>query len=121
MYDCLSLGCAERGLCGTNKCNRWVKYLKDKKMEESKIQRKIISYINTIGYCVKIQSASKSGVPDLLCCVNGRFIALEIKRCCGGITSPLQEYNIQLIQNAGGIAHVVSSLEEVKNILGDKR
>ena len=90
-------------------------------MVESKIQAKIIAYINTIGYCVKVQSASKSGVPDLLCCVDGRFIALEIKRCCGGITSPLQEYNVQLIKNAGGIAHVVSSLEEVKLIIGEVR
>jgi len=33
MYDCLSNGCAERALCGTTQCNRWVKY-KGEKMKK---------------------------------------------------------------------------------------
>lgn len=86
-------------------------------MSESSIQKRIIAYINTIGYCVKIISANKSGVPDLICCIDGKFIALEIKRSYGGVTSALQEHHIKLIQDAGGIAYVVSSLYEVKEII----
>lgn len=33
MYDCLTYGCAESGICGSNKCNRWVKY-KGEKMKK---------------------------------------------------------------------------------------
>lgn len=44
-----------------------------------------------------------AGVPDLLCCVNGRFVALEIKAANGRL-SALQDYQISEIQKAGGIA-----------------
>lgn len=90
-------------------------------MKESTVQKKIIAYLNTIGYCVKIISANKSGRPDLLCCVDGKFYAFEVKRSDGGVTSDLQWINILKIRDAGGIAHVVSSLEEVKEILEGNR
>lgn len=47
-----------------------------------------------------------AGVPDLLCCVNGRFVALEIKAEKGRV-SKLQQYQIEQIQNANGIAFAV--------------
>jgi len=120
MYDCLTLGCAERGYCGSNFCNRWVKYLKERKMKktsESAIQKKIIDYINTVGYCVKIVSATKSGVPDIVACINGKFYAFEVKRSEKEEVSELQKYNIEKIQNAGGIAHVVYSVDQVNEVI----
>jgi hypothetical protein len=91
-------------------------------MKESKIQRKIIDYINTIGYCVKIISANKSGEPDIIACIpnlsgRGIFYAFEVKNVYGGITSDLQLYKIDKINNSGGFAYVVNSLEKVKEII----
>lgn len=47
-----------------------------------------------------------SGVPDLLCCVKGKFVALEIKSEKGK-PSKLQLWQIEQIKKAGGIARVV--------------
>lgn len=49
---------------------------------------------------------TRAGVPDLLCCANGHFIALEVKADKGRI-SALQLYQIKEIENAGGIAMTV--------------
>lgn len=47
-----------------------------------------------------------SGIPDLLCCVNGLFVALEIKSERGK-PSKIQLWQIKEIQKSGGIAVVV--------------
>lgn len=47
-----------------------------------------------------------SGVPDLLCCINGHFVALEIK-ADNGRPSELQRYQIDKIRESGGVALVV--------------
>ena len=48
-----------------------------------------------------------SGVPDFLCCVNGRFLAIEAK-AGRGIPTALQEKNMRDIKAAGGVAMVVN-------------
>ena len=58
----------------------------------------------------------RSGVPDLIVCWEGRFFAFEVKNENGRV-SDHQKREIRLIQNAGGVAHVVKSLEEVKELL----
>lgn len=88
-------------------------------MREQDIQSSIIKYIHGLGgYTVKVIKASKSGVPDLICCVGGRFVAFEVKTPRGHV-SPLQEYNIEKIREAGGLAFVVRSVDQVENALQD--
>ena len=53
-----------------------------------------------------------SGVPDLLCCIDGQFIALEVK-AEGGKTTALQDVQIERIHDAGGVAWVVTGKEQV--------
>lgn len=48
----------------------------------------------------------RAGVPDILCCYKGKFIALELKRK-NGIVSDLQKYEIEKIRKAGGFAMVM--------------
>ena len=48
----------------------------------------------------------REGVPDLLVCCNGYFMAVELK-AEHGHPSPLQEWNIQQIRKAEGIAIVL--------------
>ena len=59
-----------------------------------------------------------SGVPDFLCCVNGRFLAIEAK---AGEEKPtaLQGKNLRDIKAAGGIALVVNenNIEELKEVI----
>lgn len=86
-------------------------------MRESQIQTKIIKYLNGIGaYSIKTITTNKNGCPDIICCLNGKFIALEVK-ADKGIVSKLQEHNIKQIKNSGGIAEVVRSVDEVKKII----
>jgi pantoate kinase len=48
-----------------------------------------------------------SGVPDFLCCLNGKFLAVEAK-ANGGIPTALQYKHLDDIHNAGGVPWVVN-------------
>lgn len=88
-------------------------------MKESAIQKKIQDYIKSIGgYVVKVVAAPRAGIPDLLCCIKGKFIAFEVKTESGRV-SKLQEYNIKQIKLSGGEAYVVNSVNSVNTILDD--
>lgn len=49
----------------------------------------------------------RAGIPDIICCFKGRFIALEIK-AGKGKTTALQDREIAAINAHGGIAIVVN-------------
>lgn len=55
----------------------------------------------------------KSGIPDYLLCVHGKFLALEFKIDRGSILiTPLQQYELEKIFKAGGVAVVISRREK---------
>lgn len=87
-------------------------------MTEAKLQAKVVKELEKEGwYVVRIIAASKAGVPDLITCdPDGRFVAFEVK-WGRGKTSKLQNYNIEQIRKRKGVAHVVYSLEELRQIL----
>ncbi len=68
-------------------------------------------------YAVKIITANRNGVPDILACIDGMFVGIEVK-APGGRVSKLQDAHQQWIKDAGGIAVVVRSWEELKEYLG---
>ena len=49
---------------------------------------------------------TKAGVPDLLVCCNGHFLAVELK-APNGKPSPLQLHTIEEIEKSGGTALVL--------------
>lgn len=49
---------------------------------------------------------TKSGIPDILACVNGKFIAIEVK-ADNGKPSELQLYHQQKIKESGGKAYIL--------------
>lgn len=49
---------------------------------------------------------TKVGIPDILACVNSRFVAIEVK-AQNGKPSELQLYHIKKIREAGGIAFIL--------------
>lgn len=88
-------------------------------MTEQQIQKKIYDYLVAEGcYVVKVISASKSGVPDLIGCYEGRFFAIEAKTpATRNNVSKLQEYNIDKIYEAGGQGIVKWDLDGLKEFL----
>lgn len=86
--------------------------------QEKQFENKVKKYLTEKGcYWVKHFGCafSRAGVPDLLCCVNGKFVALECKSEKGKL-SELQKYEIKKISNSGGFAYCVSpnNWEEIK-------
>ena len=57
-----------------------------------------------------------SGVPDIICCYKGRFIGMECK-LPGGRLTELQKRAIHRINQAGGIACRVESVEDVRRVI----
>ena len=63
---------------------------------------------NGVWYAMPIGTGfGNSGVPDFLCCVNGRFLSIEAK-AGRNIPTALQEKNMRDIRIAGGVALVVN-------------
>lgn len=61
---------------------------------------------------------TKSGIPDILACVHGHFVAIEVKGPHGR-PSDLQLYNVEKIKEAGGIALVLypDGFDEFKQLI----
>ena len=89
-------------------------------MLEKDITNKILKYLKTQDkcYCFKEHGGSygSAGIPDIICCFHGRFVAFEVKTEKGR-TTKLQDINIRNIHKADGVALVVRSLDEVKDAL----
>lgn len=83
---------------------------------ESKIQRDIIAYLESQGaYVVKVILSNRNGTADLICSVNGLFVAFEIKDK-NQKADPLQIYQLSNVIESKGFGFVVDNLEDVKNI-----
>lgn len=72
--------------------------------EEKNFEKVVRNYLSSVGgWSVKFfaNSYTTRGIPDLLCCVNGKFLAIEVK-ATNGRPSKLQETTIEQIKKAGG-------------------
>lgn len=89
-------------------------------MKEKTITNQILKYLKTEPECFAFKEHGGiygvSGLPDIICCYKGKFMAFEIKTPQGKL-SKLQEITIKRINEAGGIAVKVTSLQEVKDVL----
>ena len=86
-------------------------------MTEQAIQKAITKWLESQGaYVVKVIQSNRAGVADVLCCLDGRFIAIEVKTPRGRV-APLQEYHASLVVKAGGVSMVARSLDDVKKAL----
>jgi hypothetical protein len=63
----------------------------------------------------KIQQMTIRGTPDILGCVNGRFIAVELK--AGSKVHPLQQHKLDKIHEAKGIS-LVCDWDNYESTLG---
>ena len=88
---------------------------------EAKVKAKIKAILKAhdIYYAMPIGTGyGNSGVPDFLCCVNGKFLAIEAK-AGKGTTTALQEKNLKQIKESGGLAMVVNetNIEDLQTLI----
>ena len=84
--------------------------------EEKKVENKIKRYLDSLGaYYLKVHGSGyqPSGTPDILACVNGRFIGIEVKKPTGGVVSDLQKLKLKQIENAGGVGIIARDVSDV--------
>ena len=90
---------------------------------EAKVKAKIKAILKAynIYYAMPIGTGyGNSGVPDFLCCVNGKFLAIEAQAGKGQATA-LQLKNLEAINSAGGYTCIIneSNLENLTNVIGE--
>ena len=76
---------------------------------EAKVKAKIKAILkaHNVYYAMPIGTGyGNAGVPDFLCCVNGRFVAIEVK-AGKGQTTALQDKNLRDIAAANGVTFVI--------------
>lgn len=87
---------------------------------EKDIQKDILKYLKTIPgiFFYKAQGGAfgKNGIPDIIVCLDGRFLGIEVKRP-GGRLSRLQEHVGMQIRHARGGHLVATSCEEVREFI----
>jgi len=88
-------------------------------VNEQAYQKKITTYLESKGaYVVKVVAASKKGVPDVLACYKGHFIAIEVKTpLTRHNTTKLQDYNLARVREADGYAIVAVDVDDVQDII----
>jgi hypothetical protein len=89
-------------------------------MVERDIVASIMRYLKTLPRCFTWKEHGciygTAGIPDIICCIDGMFVAFEVKTEKGKL-SKLQEIMIQRINAANGKAFKVTSVGEVKRII----
>jgi hypothetical protein len=89
---------------------------------EARLVKRIQAYITSKGgRSFKIvgneEGRQEVGIPDLLVCYRGFFVGLEVKQPGAEHTvRPRQKRVLKQIEEAGGVAEVVSSVEDVRLI-----
>lgn len=89
---------------------------------EKQFENKVKKYLKQLPNCwfTKIWGGGyqKAGIPDILACINGKFVAIELKSDVGK-PSELQKRNVRLINEANGYGVILypKDFEEFKNVV----
>ena len=77
---------------------------------EGKVKAKVAKILKELGVYYFFPATGgygRSGVPDIVCCANGYFLAIECK-AGKGTTTALQDRELAAIKDAGGAAVVIN-------------
>ena len=77
---------------------------------EKKVKAKVVEILKAHGVYYFFPATfgmGRGGVPDIVCCYRGKFIAVECKAGAGKTTA-LQDRELEAIKAAGGAAIVVN-------------
>lgn len=80
--------------------------------------RKLLVEFGIYYFSPSANGYGRAGIPDIICCFGGRFIAIECK-AGNGVTTALQDREIAAIRTAGGMTMVVNetNIQELKEKL----
>jgi hypothetical protein len=90
---------------------------------ESTLQTKCIQHLKRLRiYNINIYGAGRSGkgAPDVIACINGRFVAFEFKIGSNDMQSDQVIHKRRITEN-GGLHFVPRSLEEFQKIVEEVR
>ena len=92
---------------------------------EKRVKDKVVKLLKEAGvyyFYASTHGFGRSGVPDLVCCMGGRFIGIECKAGKNKPT-PLQEKEMAAIRDAGGTTLVVNedNINDVKELLNEQK
>lgn len=88
---------------------------------EKKVKQRAVAQLKALGayyFYPATGGYGSSGVPDIVCCYQGRFIGIECK-AGKGKTTALQDKNLHEIREAGGTALVVNeeNVDKITDLL----
>lgn len=88
---------------------------------EAKVKRdvaKILDIYNVYYFFPPANGYGRQGIPDIICCIHGHFLAIECK-AGKGTTTVLQDREIAKITQNGGTAMVVNekNMHELHDLL----
>ena len=86
---------------------------------EKKLQDKAISYLKGRGiYCLNLYGDGRSGKgkPDIIACINGRFVAFELKVGENDLQDDQKIHRVR-IRRSNGLHFSPYTIEEFKNIV----
>lgn len=74
---------------------------------ETKFQNKVLKDLKKLDniWVLKTQEKTRKGVPDLLICAKGKFVAIELKAYQKN-PDPLQQFELNCIEASGGASFV---------------
>ena len=92
-------------------------------MNEKQFETKIKKYLKDKGcWYFKVWGGGfqKAGIPDLICCINGHFVAIEVKGPNGKPTE-LQKWNLRKIKESKGIGVILypEDWEDFKDLVNN--
>jgi hypothetical protein len=95
---------------------------------EGKVKKRVKDELDKMGvyhFSPMQNGMGRAGIPDIIGCFEGQFIAIECK-AGKGTTTALQERELTRIQNAGGYALVVNEkninqLQEITEWIRNKQ
>ena len=79
----------------------------------------LLTSVNAYYFSPATHGYGSSGIPDIVACINGRFVGIECK-AGKGKTTALQEKNLNAISQAGGLSIVVNekNVDDLLSLLG---
>jgi Holliday junction resolvase len=92
---------------------------------EWKVKRAVRLMLDKLGayhFMPPANGFGRAGIPDIIACLDGRFIAIECK-AGKGTTTALQDRELNMVLNAGGTTYIAreTNLEDLRILLEAKQ
>ncbi len=92
---------------------------------ESKVKKRVREMLDALGiyhFMPPANGFGRAGIPDIIACMDGHFIAIECK-AGKGTTTALQDRELDRIHNAGGTTYIAreNNIDDLQQILKEKR